>query len=136
MSFFNNQVSYKKTLIDFKSDCLAVDILTLKKKAYLEKLYLYQKLVLSKRFEKSFLSMRRNKRAIRLRFYTKRYKKNLRYKKLIRLKGVHFFIPNYLQRDFRTLRARIRHSPNRETIYYSFRISLAKMYSFYRAKGF
>ena len=136
MSFFNNQVSYKKTLIDFKSDCLAVDIPTLKKKAYLEKLYLYQKLVLSKRFEKSFLAMRRNKRAIRLRFYTKRYKKNLRYKKLIRLKGVHFFIPNYLQRDFRTLRARIRHSPNRETIYYSFRISLAKMYSFYRAKGF
>ena len=54
----------------------------------------------------------------------------------MRRKSVHFFIPSYLQIDFRTLRAVKIQSPSLEDIYYSFRISLPKVYSFYQAQGF
>lgn len=71
-----------------------------------------------------------------LRFYSKRRKKITRQQKIPRLKSVHFFIPTYLQVDFRTLRSVKIQSPSLEDIHYPFRISLAKRYAFYRSKGF
>ncbi len=125
----------------------------------LKKLYHYQKLSLALRVRKSLIPQvtRINKtpsylkfknakpfkfyrrpytRSMLLRFYSKRHKKVVRAQKMPRLKAVHLFVPTYLQRDFRTLRAVKIQSPRQEDIYYPFRISLAKRYSFYRAKGF
>lgn len=76
------------------------------------------------------------KRTKMKRFYFKKYIKTIHNKKIVRLKGVHFFIPNYLQIDFRTLRAIKIESPNEKERFYPFRISLPKRYSFYRSKGF
>ena len=76
------------------------------------------------------------KRTKRKRFYFKKYIKTIHNKKIVRLKGVHFFIPNYIQIDFRTLRAIKIESPNEKERFYPFRISLPKRYSFYRSKGF
>jgi hypothetical protein len=69
------------------------------------------------------------------RFYWKANKKKIRYKKYPRLKAVHFYIPSYIQMDFRTLCAIKIESPKLNEIYFPFRISLAKVYSFYRSKG-
>lgn len=118
------------------------------------KLHQYQKIAFSLRLRKAFLPRSKNlkikksshgllgyirpkrMRQKMLRFSIKQRKKHIRGKKYIRRKSVHFFIPSYLQIDFRTLRAVKRQSPSLEDIYYSFRISLPKVYSFYRAKGF
>lgn len=127
--------------------------------ATLKKLQHFQKLFLSLRLRKSLVPQvirfrKQNEKQERfkkevtgfyrrpfvrsrlMRFYTKRSKKRIRAQKFPRIKGTHFYIPTYLQRDFRTLRSVKIQSPSREDIYYPFRISLAKMYSFYRAKGF
>jgi hypothetical protein len=110
----------------------------------------YQKIAFSNRFRKislpqsfKYVSEKRNKIAHHFfkrtklrRFYFKKYKKSVQSKKRIRLKGVHFFIPSYLQIDFRTLRVIKVQSPSEEEIFYPFRISLPKRYSFYRSKGF
>ena len=77
-----------------------------------------------------------SKRTKLLRFYFKKYKKTTQKKKIIRLKGVHFFIPSYLQRDFRTLRAIKVQSPSHKDTFYPFRISLPKRYAFYRSRGY
>lgn len=119
---------------------------------FAQKLAHYQKLAFSIRFRKSALpssfrymnkSKRKHviinfsfKRTKLLRFYFKKYKKSVQNKKIIRLKGVHFFIPSYIQIDFRTLRAVKIQSPSQEDIYYPFRISLPKRYSFYRSRGY
>ena len=121
---------------------------------FFAKLHQYQKLAFSLRLRKAFLPRSKKlkiqksvqilpgyirpkrMRQKRLRFSIKQRKKRIRGKKYIRRKSVHFFIPSYLQIDFRTLRAVKRQSPSLEDIYYSFRISLPKVYSFYRAKGF
>lgn len=71
-----------------------------------------------------------------LRLYRKCNKKEIRCNKRPRLKPIHFFIPSYRQRDFRTLRAVKIQSPSLEDIYYPFRVSLSSVYSFYRTKGF
>jgi len=71
-----------------------------------------------------------------IRFYRKKHKKAIHNKKIIRLKSVHFFIPTYLQIDFRTLRAVKIESPGQENIFYPFRISLSKRYAFYRSKRY
>ena len=112
----------------------------------------YQKIVFSTRFRKIMLPSSFKyivgaekqkkighhffKRTKLLRFYFKKYKKSIQKKKIIRLKDVHFFIPPYLQIDFRTLRVIKVQSPSSDEIYYPFRISLPKRYSFYRSKGF
>jgi hypothetical protein len=117
-----------------------------------QKLSHYQKLAFSLRFRKSalpasfrytnkqkrqaFVRHHTFKRTKLLRFYFKKYKKAVQNKKMIRLKGVHFFIPSYLQMDFRTLRSVKVQSPSQADIYYPFRVSLAKRYSFYRSRGY
>jgi len=68
------------------------------------------------------------------RYYVKQFKKNIRYNKFTRVKPIHFFIPTYLQIDFRTLRAIKIQSPALQDMHYPFRISLAKRYAFYRSK--
>lgn len=92
--------------------------------------------------QRSFISklIRKNNdyfmRSKLIRFYRKKRKKRIHNKKIIRLKGVHFFIPSYLQIDFRTLRAVKVQSPGQENIVYPFRISLSKRYAFYRSKRY
>ncbi len=75
-------------------------------------------------------------RNLLLRFNRKRNNKAIRRRKIVRLKAVHFFTPKYLQRDYRTLRAIKLQAPSLEDLHYSFRGSLAKVYSFYSARGF
>jgi hypothetical protein len=53
-----------------------------------------------------------------------------------RLKPVHFFIPSYVQVDFRTLSFIKIKSPMYKDIHYPFQISLSKTYSFYKSQGF
>jgi len=121
-----------------------------KQNTLLKKRVHYQKIAFSNRFRKislpksfKYVAGKRNKTAHHFfkrtklrRFYFKKYKKSVQSKKRIRLKGVHFCIPAYLQIDFRTLRVIKVQSPSEEEIFYPFRISLPKRYSFYRAKGF
>lgn len=119
----------------------------------MNKLHLYQKLYFSLRLRKNFLpyltrfstkaidnkfSYYQNayKRKKLFRFKSKQNKKKLRYNKIVRLNPVHFFIPSYIQMDFRTLRAIKVQSPCPDDLHYPFRISLAKTYAFYKAKGF
>ena len=63
-------------------------------------------------------------------------KKKIRRRKLVRLKAVHLYFPSHIQRDFRTLRAIKIESPSINNIYYPFRGSVEKIYSFYRSRGF
>jgi ribosomal protein S4 len=63
-------------------------------------------------------------------------KKKKRKKITIRLKPVHFFIPSYLQIDFRTLSVIKIKSPLFKDRHYPFQISLSKTYSFYKSRGF
>ncbi len=53
-----------------------------------------------------------------------------------RLKPVHFFIPSYVQVDFRTLSFIKIGSTTYKDIHYPFQISLSKTYSFYKSQGF
>ena len=112
-----------------------------------KKLHQYQKIAFSLRLYKTFLprTLKRKRkkyskvvplRSKILRYVIKRRKKKIRGIKNIRRKSIHFFIPSHLQIDFRTLRAIKMQSPKLEDIYYSFRISLPKIYSFYRSQGF
>lgn len=75
-------------------------------------------------------------RNLLLRSSRKRNNKVIRRRKIVRLKAVHFSTPKYLQRDYRTLRTILLQSPSIEDLHYSFRGSLAKVYSFYSARGF
>ncbi len=75
-------------------------------------------------------------RSVFRRFRKKRSKKIIRRRKVVRLKTVHFYIPSYIQRDFRTLRAIKIQSPSLTDIHHSFRGSLAKVHSFYSARGY
>ena len=117
---------------------------------FVQKIIHYQKLAFSLRFRKAalpsaFRYINKSKAAVTnftfkrnklLRFYFKKYKKSVQKTKRIRLKGVHFYIPSYLQMDFRTLRAIKIQSASQEDIYYPFRISLSKRYSFYHSRGY
>jgi len=152
--------SYKKIFYNFIT-ILNITIIDScdheKQQLVIAKLIQYQKLMFSLRYRKSFLPTiirnlsamkqqkghiviesyyKKRKRFKILRFISKRYKKQKRVKKYIRLKAVHFFIPFYLQIDFRTLRVVKIKSPSQYNVFYPFRISLAKRYSFYRSKGF
>jgi len=105
----------------------------------------YKKLAFSLRFRKIGLpsvykykgnNLQAFTRTKRLRFYFKKYKKTRQNKKIIRLNGVHRYLPSYLQMDFRTLRAVKIQTPSEENIVYPFHMSLPKRYSFYRSRGF
>ncbi len=87
-------------------------------------------------YKKASFFYRAYLRGIYFRFINKRRKKRIRRRKIIRLKKLHFYIPTYLHVDFRTLRAIKISSPSLEEINYSFRGSLAKVYSYYSARGF
>jgi hypothetical protein len=63
-------------------------------------------------------------------------KKAKRKQMTTRLKPVHFFIPSYVQVDFRTLSFIKIKSPMYKDIHYPFQISLSKTYSFYKSQGF
>lgn len=69
-------------------------------------------------------------------FYIKRRKKIIRRRKFPRLKSVHYYIPSYIQIDFRTLRAVKIQIATVEDTFYPFRNSLAKIHSFFRSRGF
>ncbi len=77
-----------------------------------------------------------NRRKIFFRIKTNYSKRIARNKRIIRKKNLHFFIPKYIQRDFRTLSIIKVETQKESIIYYPFRISLNKLYSFYRSKGF
>ena len=112
----------------------------------------YQKLYFSNRFYKRKLKKRKwfskyatqrgfskNKQKTHKRLkwaFFKINKKNKRKQSIRRLKPVHFYIPGYLQIDFRTLTAIKRKSPSWTDINYPFQISLAKTYTFYKSRGF
>ncbi len=81
-------------------------------------------------FHRPFLRSRRR------RYLRSRRFKALRLRKLPRLRPVHRYIPSYLQRDFRTLRAIRIHSPNSESVVFPFRGSLAQVEAFYRSRAF
>jgi len=121
-----------------------------KRSTFREKCIHYQKLAFSLRFRKlalpsyfqyatkrtKVISRSKCKRTKLLRFYFKKAKKTVQNQKRIRLKGIHYFIPSYIQIDYRTLRAVKVQSSSQEDIYYPFRISLSKRYSFYRSRGY
>lgn len=52
-----------------------------------------------------------------------------------RLKKVHWFVPNYIYFDYRTLRAVFLYNPRPEEIVYSFKCSLRSIHAFYRSRG-
>jgi len=158
-NIINQTNSYSQRLITFTriTTSLNQKRLTITSKdnfdLLVNKLNLYQKLYFSIRIRKSFLphvtrfssknlenkfSYYQNayKRKKLFRFKSKQNKKKVRYNKIVRLNPVHFFIPSYIQRDFRTLRAIKVQSPCPDELHYPFRISLAKIYAFYKAKGF
>ena len=69
-----------------------------------------------------------------LTFFLIRRKLRMRRKKsVIRLKNIHWAIPNYIHFDLRTLRAVYLYSPMHNEITYSFKCSLTKIVSFYKA---
>ena len=106
---------------------------------YFKKRRHYQKLLLSLRLRNSniarFTKIKKKGYNL-LQIYKKRAKKSKRLQGTPRLKDVHFYIPAHLQIDFRTLRVIKLKAPLIEETYYPFRISLPKVYSFYRIKGF
>lgn len=106
---------------------------------YFKKRQHYQKLLMSLRLRNSNIvrfTKIKKKGSNLLQIYKKRAKKSKRFQGTPRLKDVHFYIPAHLQIDFRTLRVIKLKAPLLEETYYPFRISLPKVYSFYRIKGF
>ena len=77
-----------------------------------------------------------NRRKAFFRLKTNYLKRIARNKRIIRKKNLHFFIPKYRQRDYRTLSIIKVETQKESIIYYPFRLSLNKLYSFYRSKGF
>jgi hypothetical protein len=69
--------------------------------------------------------------------YRKKYEfTSKRFEKIIRLKPLHFYIPQHLQRDFRTLRVIKINAPNLNSIFYAFRGSLVVFNSFFGSRGY
>jgi hypothetical protein len=80
--------------------------------------------------------MHGSRRKALLRFHATRRGKVDRRRKFLRLRPVHFFIPNYLHMDVRTLRAILIEQPSSESVYFSFRGSIIQVQSFYRSRAF
>lgn len=68
-------------------------------------------------------------------FLLKRKKKALKAQQITRFKKNHWFVPSYIEFNFRTLQGMLIKSPSVKDIHYSFRSSLLKTYSFYKIKG-
>lgn len=117
---------------------------------FIDKLQQLQKLVISRRLRKVLLpsvstsSYYKGRKSLYkgsparkqfVRAQNRLMNKQKRLRKVARLKAVHRFIPAYLQRDFRTLRAVKIKSPGAEEIYHPFRASFAKRRSFYKVRG-
>jgi len=83
---------------------------------------------------KSKLSTRKGSAQI-LYFLTRRRMKKTKKFALPRLKKVHWFVPNYIYVDYRTLRAVYLYNPRPEEIVYSFKCSLRAIHAFYRSRG-
>ena len=70
------------------------------------------------------------------RFFRRRRYRTRRRRSFPRLKSVHRYFPTYVQNELRTLRSRkIRH-PRTKNIFTGFRLSPAKMFAFYKTRGF
>jgi hypothetical protein len=70
------------------------------------------------------------------RFFRRRRYRIRRRRAFPRLKSVHIYFPTYVQNDFRTLRSiKISH-PKTKEIFTGFRLSPAKMFSFYKTRGY
>lgn len=70
-------------------------------------------------------------------FFLIRHKyKKMRKKSVVRLKALHWYLPNYIFFDFFTLRGVFLYTPLPHEIFYSFRVSLKKVYSFYKGQGY
>lgn len=68
-------------------------------------------------------------------FLTRRRIKKEKKLAMPRLKKVHWFVPNYIYFDYRTLRAVYLYNPRPEEIIYSFKCSLRTIHAFYRSRG-
>lgn len=77
-----------------------------------------------------------NHRKYLFRLKSKYIKKIKRTKKISRKTNLHFFIPKSILIDYRTLSIIKVETQKESNIYFPFRISLNKMYSFYRSKGY
>ena len=68
-------------------------------------------------------------------FLINRRYKTLRKQSIRRLKKVHWYLPNYIYFDLRTLQAILLYSPRSNEIVYPFKCSLLKIFSFYKSIG-
>ncbi len=82
--------------------------------------------------------MKRNtiKRSSMIFYEYKFFKQKLRYRKIVRLKPVHFYTPSYLYIDYRTLRSIKINNPKMDDIYYPFRGSISKISNFAHSLGY
>lgn len=65
----------------------------------------------------------------------RKYKKENK-KRVIRLKAYHWYIPKYIYFNFQTMSGMLIGSPVAKDIFYPFRCSLSKIYSFYKSRGY
>lgn len=145
-SFTNYFITYRKEANVYADDSVESKNLNL----FIDKLQQLQKLVISRRLRKVLLpsistsTLYKGQKTLykgspaRKQFVRAQHRllnKQKRLRKVARLKAVHRYIPAYLQRDFRTLRAVKIKSPGAEEIYHPFRASFAKRRSFYKVRG-
>lgn len=146
---------YSNLLLTLKKDDFVLSLVDLIKKR--SDLLIINHVLLRKKIINYYsMYIRRSIRKYRLRRYYKynpRFKKysavgniltyflvNRRYKKakkrrIARLKRVHWAIPSYIHLDFRTMRGVFLYAPRPEEVHYSFKCSLTKISSFYKALG-
>lgn len=67
-------------------------------------------------------------------FIMRKRRKAKRRLSIPRLKGVHWFVPNYIHFDFKTMQSVFLYHPLADEIHYSFKASLPKLLSFYRSR--
>ncbi len=84
------------------------------------------------RGNKKWRSLRNKQRRLRKKWR----RKDIRRRKIPRLKAVHRYFPSHLHVDLRTLRAVKIESATQDKIYHPFRGSVAKVQSYYRSRGF
>lgn len=70
------------------------------------------------------------------RFFRRRRYRTRRRRRYPRLKAVHRYFPSYIQTDLRTLRSIKISNPTTNEIFSGFRLSAAKIYSYYKSRGF
>lgn len=70
------------------------------------------------------------------RFFRRRRYRIRRRRRYPRIKSTHRYFPSYLQRDLRTLRSVKINNPTTDEIFSGFRLSAAKIYSYYKSRAF